>query len=424
MIQLLKGHDRNIERNSILWNMVASLLYSFQSAVLLLAVTRLAGLEMAGMFSIAYAVSQMFSSIGSFAMREYQASDTNRKYSFDKYMTFRVCSILIMLIMCIGYSAICGYSGQKLVAILLFLGYRVTDVAEDVLHGELQRSGRLDIGARIMSARIAVSSVGFLLALYISKNLVVAAAAMLAIAMACLLVLNGAVLADMHYSFRWDTKGVLHMFLEVLPVCVGAFIYNYLNNSPKYAIDSVLTDDVQAIFNIVYMPVFVTTMLAQFIFKPYVAELGEKWNADGHTGFYGLSIKLVGAIIAAGMVVLLGGFLLGVPVLDFVFGVDLREYKPLFMLLLLFGIVVALDQFGTMLLTVMRRQQFVLVAYAISLVLDLMFMNSIVEKFNLWGAGLVYGLVVSSILVIYIIVILARGGQHEKRGADSYTGIQ
>lgn len=58
---------------------MASLLYSFQSALMLLVVTRVAGLVVGGIFSIAYTVSQMFASVGSFSMRDFQVSDVRNK---------------------------------------------------------------------------------------------------------------------------------------------------------------------------------------------------------------------------------------------------------------------------------------------------------------------------------------------------------
>ena len=41
----------------------------------------------------------------------------------------------------------------------------------------------------------------------------------------------------------------------------GAFLFNYLANAPKYAIDANLSEEYQTIFSILFMPIFVINIL-------------------------------------------------------------------------------------------------------------------------------------------------------------------
>ena len=98
LIRFLEGKDTDInriEKSSVLWNMISSMAYSFQSAILLLVVTRVGGLFTAGVFSISYTVSQMFASVGSYSMRSYQVSDVNNKYTFYNYLSSRMISVIM-----------------------------------------------------------------------------------------------------------------------------------------------------------------------------------------------------------------------------------------------------------------------------------------------------------------------------------------
>lgn len=406
LIQFLSGKNRNIERNSILWNMISSMLYSLQSAVLLLVVTRVGGLSAAGVFGITYSVSQMFASIGSFSMREYQVSDISGQFSFDTYLSSRILTVSTMLMLCLGYSLFTGITGMKLVIIAVLSVYRAVDGLEDVFHGTLQKDGRLDIGGRIFSVRVTISTFLFILCFLLTRNLLAASLALSlsSVALGCFLNFLMAKFWKIRVHFQW--KGIGRLLTSCLPICLGAFLYNYLVNSPKYAIDAILSEEMQGIFNILYMPVFVTSMLSTFIFNPFIYRLGQYWTDKNRSAFIKLVLILSGIIVLIGLCVVAGGALLGIPVLSIVYGIDLDEYRSLFIILLVFGGLSALNSFATVIITVIRQQIFILVAYIAATVVDVFAMYQIVERYSLLGAGLVYALVMSVIFVIYLLTIL------------------
>ena len=161
----------------------------------------------------------------------------------------------------------------------------------------------------------------------------------------------------------------------------------------------------QTIFNIIFMPVFVINMLSSFVFKPYVARMGIYWNEKKQKEFIKLLLLQVGCVLGITAIVMLAGFILGIPVLEFIYGVDLKQYKLLFMMLLAFGGITALDAFALIVLTVMRLQNVVLVSYIVSLIVDVIFMNSLVIKYHMMGAGLVYGMSMVVILLVSLVGI-------------------
>lgn len=402
----LSGNDRNISRNNMLWNMIASTLYSFQSALLLLIVTRAGGLAAAGIFSITYSISQMFASIGSFSMREYQVSDIRNDNSFHCYLTSRCFTNLVMVLMCVGYSILQGHSGEKLAVIAVLSLYRMVDGFDDVFHGELQKRGRLDIASRIFAIRIALASVLYAAAYLITGNLLISAMVLTGSAVFVSGTLDILVAGKQEIRGRIALKGMWKLLASCLPICGGAFLYNYLVNSPKYAIDGLLSEQMQGAFNILYMPLFVISMMSTFVFKPYVSNLGKLWTENDRKGFTRLCLILTSVILGLSACVVIGGALLGMPLLNLVFGVHLNEYHSLFVLLLSFGSLSALNAFFTVVITVMRRQAYILAAYCTATVVDVLFMNQLVREKGLTGAGLVYGMVMGIICLFYLIVII------------------
>lgn len=406
IVRLLEGNKEDAVKQGIIWNAAASIVYSLQSAVLLLVVTRAGGLAAAGVFSISYSVSQMFASIGSYAMREYQVSDTDNKFSLDTYITSRYFTVAIMLMACFLYTLLHSYSGEKLMVTAMLSVYRTVDGFDDVYHGEYQKRGRLDIASRIFCLRIIAASLLFSIMFIATGSLMVSALAMTVSAIAISTLCDHVMNWHMHVEYKLCMRAVVPLLISCFPVCIGAFLYNYLVNSPKYAIDNILNEEMQAVFNIIFMPVFVINMFGQFVFKPYVFPMGQAWNSKEYAKLIKLIFRQIFIIGVFAFMVVIGGGILGIPVLSLIYGVDLDSYRVLFAVLLLFGGIAALNTFSVVVLTVMRKQIYILLAYIIALIIDAALMNRIVAKYALWGAGLVYGLAMSAVLAVCVSVII------------------
>ena len=76
-------NSNNIIKASYFWNTLAGLLNAGQSVVILMVISRINGLEDAGIFSIANAIASLMLTVGNFGMRNYQVTDINEKYSFS-----------------------------------------------------------------------------------------------------------------------------------------------------------------------------------------------------------------------------------------------------------------------------------------------------------------------------------------------------
>lgn len=104
--------------------------------------------------------------------------------------------------------------------------------------------------------------------------------------------------------------------------------------------------------------------------------------------------------------VLAGGFVLGIPVLSVVYGVDLAGYKTGLMVLLLGGGFLAYTSFYQMILTVIRRQNWLIAGYLLGYGLFLLLGRWTVEQGGILGVSVFYTIVVAVIAVYFALVIL------------------
>lgn len=401
------GSGENISLRIAFWNMCSSVLYSLQSAILLLAVTRIGGLREAGVFTIIYTVTQTFASLGSYSMRSFQVSDAKGQFSFETYYSSRIvtCVAMVMCDMC--YCLIRGLSVIQCVIVFMFGLYRVVDSAEDVFHGEIQKKGRLDVVAMEMTLRITFSTIVFCVTFWIMKSLLFASIGLALSSIVFGYAVNKYILTQFEeIKGKFTRENVFKLLVDCFPIFVGAILYNYLVNAPKYAINNALAEEYQTIFNILFMPIFVINILSSFIFKPLIGNMGVYWNEHKKIMLFKLIIRQVVIIIGMTIGIILAGFLCGCQILSIVYGVDLMRYRLLFCMLLFFGGIAALDSFFTVVITVMRKQNFIIFAYLIAFIISLFVMVPLVRRYSLVGAGFGYGMVMGIILLIFCFVII------------------
>lgn len=417
LMKWLLGKEETSIKAGNLWNLVASTEYSMQSALLLLVVTRFGGLYDAGVFTIAFTLAQMLAVVGNYNMRGFQVSDMKQEYSYAVYQTSRIISNIIMILVCCLLLLTQDMRGEKMLLTVLLCCYRMVENIEDVIHGEMQRCMRLDVASRSMALRIFLSTVAFGILYVITENLVMSAMALTVITLICTVIFTWGTAGPFpNLKLKFQMAGVWRLLWVCLPLCLGGFLYTYLVNSPKYAIDRILSEQMQSIFSILFMPVFVINMLSSIIFKPLIAVMGLTWSQGNRRKFISILIKQIAIVLLLTLVMVAGGVWIGLDLLEWFYGVELSQYRLLFGELLVFGGITAIDSFFVIVLTVIRQQKWVIVAYVLALPVIWSFMDPVVRTYDIQGAGYIYGGAMGIVMVIMLIVILVT--LHKRKKVD------
>lgn len=109
------------------------------SIVTLMIVTRMLDDNEADIFSIAWTISQLMATIGTFQIRMYQATDVTGVFSFRQYWKYRSLTVILMLISSYIYIFIRGYTGEKKAVVLFVCVFRAIDSFADVYEGWFQQ---------------------------------------------------------------------------------------------------------------------------------------------------------------------------------------------------------------------------------------------------------------------------------------------
>ncbi len=394
-------HSENIDRAAGVYNMAASLLNSFQSVIFLMVLTRVAGTEEAGMFTIAFAYSNMFLTVAKYGMRHYQASDRHEEFSFRQYVISRALSCIGMLVIgavCIGATAAAnGYSDRKCGIMLWMLLLRLPDAIEDVWYGRYQQRGRLDVAAKAMTVRMVWEIAVYLLLTVTTKDQYKAVVGTSVLNLAALVyVLHatsgvfGPAEAGRDEGNREDIADAFRLLRNCCPLFLGSFLTIYVTNAPKYAIDAILSDEEQAYYGYLSMPVSMIGLLGGFLFIPMLYEFTRLWDEGALAVFRKRCVRIAGMVAGITGACLAAAFAAGIPVLSLLFHADLSAHRGDLLILLAGGGFSALAAFLNAIVTVMRRQKELLFGYAATAVLAALVSNETVRLAGMRGASLLF----------------------------------
>lgn len=412
--------EKSQTAKNYIWNTLGSAMSAASSFILLFAVTRTMGPYAGGIFSLAYALSQQFQTLGAYEMRPYQATDATAKYSFSVYFASRVLTCILMLGCVIGYSVFTNGFSYEALLIVLVASLKLFDAFEDVFHGAFQQRGRLDVAGKAFFFRVLVTTVTFCASVAIFHDLLIACIASLICSLVALLALNippAARLLTLRGSVR--LKALAGLMATCFPLFLGAFLATYLTNAPKFGIEEFCTKDIQTFYSVLFMPTLAINLLNQFAFKPLLTTLAQSWTENNLHRFCSILAKSIGVVFTAFVALCITMYPFGTPLLGWIYNIDLSSYRPELMVLLLGGVLSALSIVLYYGLVTMRKQGAIFFGYALSAGLAICIATPLISSFGIMGAAMLYVLSFAFLSLIFGFCFVRFLLKAKKRVADT-----
>lgn len=421
--KIVIGKEKNAKRASFFWNAAYSGLNACQSAIILLFVSRTMSLVDAGIISIGFALANLAAIIGRYGIRNYQVTDTGETYSFGDYYYCRVLTVAATAAGFLGYlviTVICGsYSSQKALIIFLIILLKLIDAFEGVYVGRLQQRGRLDIGTKIASFRLGVSTLVICVCFLCRTGTVAAFAAGILSALCVDFLLIPLTSGQGNYVLSvFDSQKLFLLVKTVFPLCVGTALHNYIGNAPKYLVDYYMNDEMQAIVGYVMMPMFVITLLNSFIMHPVVKDLGDAWNSGDFSRFQKMCWRHIGIIFGFTVLVVIAGEIAGIPLLSLMYNVDLSMFKKEFGVLMIGGMLYTITNYLIVLLTTMRKLGAIVAGCVASLAVYGLAGGALLRSYGIMGSAILY-VIVNAIMVFVFTICIVRGIKKHRNTEDT-----
>lgn len=413
--RFLIGDKKQAVKASLFWNSAGGMLSAFQSVLFLMILSRVLGLAESGLFSIAFANANLFANIGRFGVRNFQVSDVQKEYSFSEYLTARFWTTGLMIICFSAYLIWIGvtrhYSSYKFLLIFFVCFSKIIDSIEDVFYGYLQQRGRLDIGARILTIRLSVLYISFFLVVLLLRNqmaaILISSVFSALSCWYCFYLIRRPIKLPRLRDVDWKlNRNILNLLIVCIPLFLSTFLSIYIGNAPKYAIDSSMTEEIQAIFSFISMPIFVINLLNNFIYQPFLFQLSQEWKS-GRLKRFGKTILIeMAVILLISLGVILAGKLIGIWALSILYSVDLKAYELDFIILLAGGSFLAYSGFFISILTIMRKQKAIAWIYGGVSLLALVLSAPLVQSSGIRGASWLYFFLMLILAVLSGLLVL------------------
>lgn len=422
-ITRLLEKTNNIDRSTYIWNSVSVFAMALQGPVIQAVVSRTNGATDFGIVAIAFSVANLMMYVGQYGLRRFQASDVKEQFSFEEYHGMRIitCSMLVIasLAYCLYGLSFRGYSSVKFGVIFMVCMIKLLMAYSDVYHGNMQQKGRFDVAAKATAVRYTWEIIAFCAVTVLTHDILLAS--VLCVASSAVMMFLLSVNAGSHYCASlkpaFNAAAIRGLFIEGFPLFVGMFLNTYVSNAPRYAIDAYLTDDIQAVFSSIFMPVFVVQIVAQFIFNPLITSYAHIWNTKTKESYDEL-VRRIGrmCLLVTGLAVLalVIAATIGIPVLSAIFSIDLADYKKELCIIMLGGGPLAFSVYFSTIIAIIRAQKSLIACYGGVSLMALALSRVLVKGYGITGASWMYVLLMG-VLALSLLAAMAIRLKKEKR---------
>lgn len=146
------------------------------------------------------------------------------------------------------------------------------------------------------------------------------------------------------------------------------------------------------------------------------------WNEHKVRMFVVKTVKQTGIVAVITLVCISGAYLLGIPVLSWLYNTDLSPYKTELIILLLGGGFLGLSGLLNAVITIIRYQKSLMWGYAAVALLALLFSDRVVGAYGMMGAAILYTALMGILCVVFVLLFVIgiyRGKKGRKSGQDT-----
>lgn len=395
--------DKNLKK-SFIWNTLGSGLLSVNSLFFLIIATRINGVSSAGIFSVCYATACMLYCVAIYSGRIYQVTETDDIVTDNEYIVNRIITSIVMLLLTILFGFINSYNNYKLSILFILALVKAIEAFSDVFHGILQKNERLDIVGKSLLLRSTLNVICFLIVNLITENLLLSCISLVIVNILVLIFI------DIKVSLKYKEKekhlnlnGVFRIFTFGFFTFAFTLISNYLVNIPRYAIDTLNTESLQTIFGIIVMPATVIMLVCQFITQPIIVKLKQFYLDNNKKAFLSIIYKVIVAIIIIGIMALIAGYLLGIPVLNFMYGIKLEPYLSSLLITMIAVTMYTISSIFSQAMVIFRKTKAQFYIYLFVSLASYIICNYLISIVGFNGA--IYGYLISMTLLLLLYII-------------------
>lgn len=315
------------------WALVGNVVYAGCQWLMLAVLARLGSPTMVGEFALALAICAPIILFLNLQLRNLQATDATEQYSAGDYLTLRLSTSTLFLIV-LGTIVL----GSNLaISIFLIALAKATESVSDVLHGLLQRHERMDRIALSLICKGALGLTGWMAGLLLFGTVWGAACGLFVGWGLSLLTADVALvvrtLRENGESFGMRSSGrygaLRPLVLQALPLGLVATLISLNTNAPRYVIEHTIGTHDLGIFAALAYLIVAGNMIAIALAQTASPRLARHYHAGELTSYRRVLTTLVLLSAALGLGGVLVAVVAGGPLLGLLYGPEYASYGRL-----------------------------------------------------------------------------------------------
>jgi len=386
--------QNNIKKDYF-WNTLGVFAQNAISPLLLIVITRINGIYDSGIFSFAFSVAIVFWTLGMWGGRMYQVSDTKQQFLHRSYIFVRWTLAAVLVLLALLFCLLNHYTAIKTAVIVALVLFKALESIADAMYGVLQVHGKLFIVGKSLLYKSVLSFVAFTLLNWATGSLLIGCLGIVlvnAVMIAAYDRKNAQKVEDISIHFSALSsyrKEAVNILVRTAPVFLVSLLSILSLNIPRYFIDIYNNSEI-AYFGIFAMPITLIVLVVSFILQPNVVHLSELYARKRFSEF-GKNIKQILFVASlVSLTTLAVGVTVGIPILNWIFGINLSHYYNVLVIMLFGGMVNVFVAVFANILTIMRRlKSQVYILFFTDAVL-LLASPLIVQTFGLVGGALAF----------------------------------
>lgn len=404
--------NRSSMNRAFFWNMMGSGMNAASTMVLTVVATRLAGVEHGGILGLAFGLCQIFGTLSSFEVRAFQSTDIRQEHSFAEYFTTRLSTAVLVTIICAVYVFGFRYSADKASIVFAVCMYKILESVSDVFQGAFQQRDCMEYAGKSVFYKVSAACAAYIAVMLGTGNPVLSAWAMPCASAAGILLydVRKALALNIGMGVVFHPSASARILLECFPLAASSFMNMYILNAEKFQID-ISWPDLQGYWTALFMPAAVINLLSLFAFRPLLTSMASAWNERRLSRLTRYVVTLLLWIVAMTGLALIGAYFLGIPVLELLYGLELGQHRMVLMIVLAGGGLNAVATFLWYVITVMRRQRYLILTDGITFAVTLCAVPVLVGRGALMGAAWAYvvSMTVRALLLLGMTVLFQIG---------------
>ena len=333
-------------RRNFTWTFLGNAVFAASQWGILVVLTKLGSAAEVGRLSLAATVATPLVVFANLQLRAVFVSDASGRFPFRDYLSVQLLLAPLALAAVVGVG-LAGYSGAQVTAIVLYGIGRAVDGVGDVFYGLEQKRERMDLMARSLMIRGAVSLVLFAVVYRLTGSLNAALVAWPVAWVVPLLVFDLPRCRDLARADgggengdlrpRWRPGAIKAIIWTALPMGVVMLLIQLRNTVPRTMLESAQGEEALGIFSAMAYLVLVSNTVVMALSQSSIARLARN-HADGDARAFRAT---VGKLMAVGVALGLAGVAVarwwGGPLLSLVYGAEYAVRSDIFVLIMVGG---------------------------------------------------------------------------------------